>query len=275
MRNSYQEPELHTTVWIIWAIKKHRHRMGGVRMDGARFLVGNTYLILGYEIWVTDFLKMLEKMAKFHGCKGRITMGDFNVWHLSWDEKTSTYGKLLTRNLKWEVFTIIATATPTFIAANRSSVIDFMVISIILTGKITNISTDELANFATGAPTRAHIPVWSTLLGRKSRKAKPVVEYLDLQSMNWFNWTTEESKNETECYKLWDKLSLVIEWSNTRKCQTKRVSPHSKPYWTEEFSAISRKMLKALKSHLTRNTDNNLQEYSWWKKFLRIPGRRL
>ena len=78
-------------------------------------------------------------------------------------------------------------------------VIDFMVISSNLTGKITNICTDELANLATGAPTRGHIPVWATLLGRKSRKANPVVEKLDLQSMIWFNWTTD--RNGRACSK--------------------------------------------------------------------------
>ena len=151
-----------------------------------------------------------------------------------------------------------------------------MVISSNLTVKITNICTDELANLATGAPTRGHVPVWATLLGRKSRKANPVVEKLDLQSMNWLNWTTEteeqlakaiqEPQNEAECYKLWDKFRLVIGTSTTRICQTKRISPHSKPYWTEELSAISRKMRKALKSYLTRNTDNNLEEYRRWKE---------
>ena len=94
---------------------------------------------------------------------------------LQWDETTNTYGEILTNNLTWGVFTIITTETSTFIAANGCSKIDFMVISSNLTGKITNISTDELANLATGAPTRGHIPVWATLLGRKSRMANPVV----------------------------------------------------------------------------------------------------
>ena len=208
--------------------------------------------------------------------KGIITMGFFNARHLSWDGQTNTYGEILTNNLNWEDFTIKTTETPTFIAANGCSKIIFMVISSNLTGKITNICTDELANLATGAPTRGHVPVWATLLGRKSRKANPVVEKLDLQSMNWLTWTTEieeqlakgieEPKNEAECYKLWDKFRLVIETSTTRNCQTKRISPHSKPYWTEELSAISRKMRKALKSYLTRNTDNNLEDYRRWKE---------
>ena len=80
--------------------------------------------------------------------------GEFNARHLSWDEKTNTYGEILTNNLSWEDFTIITTETPTYIAANGCSKIDFMVISSNLTGKITNLCTDELASFATGAPTR-------------------------------------------------------------------------------------------------------------------------
>ena len=75
-----------------------------------------------------------------------------------------------------------------------------MVISSNLTVKITNICTDELANLATGAPTRGHVPVWATLLGRKSRKANPVVEKLDLQSMNWLNWTTETEEQLAKGY---------------------------------------------------------------------------
>ena len=73
-----------------------------------------------------------------------------------------------------------------------------MVISSNLTGKTTNICTNELANLDTGAPARGHIPVWATLLGRKSRKANPVVEKLDLQSMISFNWTTEKEEQLTK-----------------------------------------------------------------------------
>ena len=156
--------------------------------------------------------------------------GDFNARHLSWDEKTKRYGKILTNNLKLEDFTIITTETPAFIAANGCSKNEFMVLSSNLTATITNICTTELANLAMQAPTRGHIPVWATLLGRKSRKANPVVEKLDLLSMNWFNCTTEiethlakgveEPKNEAEFYKLLDKFRLVIENSTTRKCQT-------------------------------------------------------
>ena len=98
--------------------------------------------------------------------------------------------------------------------------------------------------------------------------------------MNWFNWTTEieeqlakgveEPKNEADCSKLWDKFGMVIETSTTRNCQTKLFSTHSKLYWTEKFWAISRQMRKASKSYLTRNTDNNLEEYrnrSWKEVF--------
>ena len=59
-------------------IKKHRHCMGVLEWDRARFLVSNMYLKLGYEKGVTEFLKMLKcagNMAKFHWCKGIITMG--------------------------------------------------------------------------------------------------------------------------------------------------------------------------------------------------------
>ena len=55
----------------------------------------------------------------------------------------------------------------------------------------------------------------------------PLVEKLDLPSINWFNWTTEveeqlakgaeEPKNENECYELWDKFRLVIETSISEK----------------------------------------------------------
>ena len=114
------------------------------------------------------------------------------------------------------------------------------------------------------------------LFGRKSRKETHVVEKLDLQLMNWFNWTTEteeqiakgveEPKNEVQCHKLWDKFRMIIDTSTTQNCQTKRISPLSKSYSTAELSAISRKMRKALESHLTRNTDNNLEDNRRWKE---------
>ena len=69
---------------------------GVLEWDGNRLLFGTTYLKLGYEKGVMEFLKMLkcaEKRAKIHGCKGIITIGDFNARHTSWDEKTNTYAK--------------------------------------------------------------------------------------------------------------------------------------------------------------------------------------
>ena len=110
--------------------KKHRQCMGALEWDRARFLVGDMCLKPGYENGVTAFLKMwksAENMAKFHWCKGIITMGDFNARHLSWNEKTNTYGVTLTNNLNWDDFTIITTETPTFIAVIGCSKIDFMV----------------------------------------------------------------------------------------------------------------------------------------------------
>ena len=103
--------------------------------------------------------------------------------------------------------------------------------------------------------------------------------------MNRFNWTTEieeqiakgveEPKNEAEFHKLWDKFRLVIETSTTRNCQIKQIPPHSKPYWTEELSAIPRKMRKALKSYLTGKRTITSRNIGGGKKFLRITGRRL
>ena len=55
---------------------------GVLEWDGNRLLFGTTYLKLGYEKGVMEFLKMLKcakKMAKIHICKGITTMGDFNA----------------------------------------------------------------------------------------------------------------------------------------------------------------------------------------------------
>ena len=99
---------------------------------------------MGYEKRVTEFLKMMkcaEMMAKFHRCTVIITMGDFNARLLSWDKKTNTYCEILTNNLNWEGFTIITAETPTFIAVNGCSKINFILISSNLTVKIANSQT--------------------------------------------------------------------------------------------------------------------------------------
>ena len=61
--------------------------MGVLECDGARFLVGKTYLRLGHEKGVTEFLKIskcAEKMAKFHGCERIITTGTstLDIYHV-------------------------------------------------------------------------------------------------------------------------------------------------------------------------------------------------
>ena len=78
-------------------------------------------------------LKCSATMCEVSRVQREKNYGDFNALHLSWDEKTNTYGENLTINLNWEDFAIITTETPTFIAANGCSKIDSMVISSHLT----------------------------------------------------------------------------------------------------------------------------------------------
>ena len=114
------------------------------------------------------------------------------------DNCSNIYGKQLVDNLDFTKYEIHSSGTPTFLAKNGHSCIDFIIASQKLSNILTSCFTDEDVPLYGGAPIRGHMPF---LCGIKaSQVQEPNISVLNLSTMNWLKWSSEL-----------DQLLLVIE----------------------------------------------------------------
>lgn len=247
---------------------------GLVQVHSKRFIVGNVYVKLNTNNAITEVLKMLkaahQKQTQLKAL-GIILTGDFNARHVSWgDSMCNDYGTELFNSLDTTKFSICTSSSPTFLCANGSSHIDLSIISHSLLDSIESCTTDNEAELFSGAPARGHVPLITKLIIRSNFTPMDRKEKLDIRKMNWENWKNgierkiDENKvffeSEDEPYPVWNKLNSIIKENTDLHCATKRCSEHSKPYWTEGLSILSKTLLLARKSYVKRNTDYNLQK---------------
>ena len=237
-----------------------------------RFIVGNIYVKLNHKPAIQEVMKMLQaakvKQVELKA-SGIILTGDFNARHQSWgDSINNYYGKNLTESLDHTEFSICTSNSPTFICANGSSHIDLSIISNNLADSVHSCRTDEEVELFSGAPTRGHVPLITELVIRRGTPSTPVKEKLDITSMQWEDWTLSiESNIETDMenlnsienpYTLWNQLNHIITKATDLYGKTKNSCQHSKPYWTDSLSNLSKNLRSARKKYIKRNTDSNL-----------------
>ena len=100
-------------------------------------------------------------------------------------------------------------------------------------------------------------------------KANVIKEKLDIGQTNWSGWSVDLENtiitdnpniwNIEDPKILWEYLESKIMEVNNRHCIIKKVTCHSKPYWTPKLTILCNKMRKARRAYLTRNTDPRKQ----------------
>ena len=201
---------------------------------------------------------------------GIILTGDFNARHQSWgDTQSNYYGKKLAESLDNTEFIICTSKSPTFLCANGSSHIDLSIMSTNLADSVHNCRTDEEVELFSGAPARGHVPLITELLIRAGSSNTQVKEKLDINQMKWEDWTstienTIEENQETlnslqNPHTLWNHLNHIITKATNSHGKYKKSCQHSKPYWTNSLSTLSKNLQSARKNYIKRNTDNNLK----------------
>ena len=201
-------------------------------------------------------------------------MGDFNARHIMWKDKVSNmYGNKLVSELDNTSFSIVSPESPTFVADNGSSVIDFAIVSNKVAAKVSQIWSDDLAHLYTGAPMRGHLPVHFTIKTPQPsgyiKKEKPVTK-TDINSMEWKEWTDDlegllkeqvaDIVQLDDRNSVWNILVKAIATSTDNNSSTKNPSPHSKPFWTPSLVLLEEKLRDARKKYNLRNTDANKEE---------------
>ena len=247
---------------------------GLVIIHNKRYIIGNIYVKLNYKPAMAEVMRMLkaaeQKQTELKAA-GVILTGDFNARHLSWgDHLNNSYGKNLAESLDNTLYSICTSTSPTFLCTNGSSHIDLSIISNNLVDSVDSCRTDEAVELFSGAPTRGHVPLVTELLVRREQTTLPVIEKLDITKMKWDGWKKqiedkieEEGENlrsEENPFIMWNHLNQIITQATDNHGETKKCSKHSKPYWTQSLTTLSKNLRVTRKNYIKRNTERNLQK---------------
>ena len=247
---------------------------GLVVISKKRFIIGSIYVKLNHKPAITEVLKMLkaaEQKQTEHKAAGIILTGDFNARHLSWGDRINNYyGSNLAEALDSSKYSICTSNTPTFMCVNGSSYIDLNIVSNNLAEYVDSCKTDEGVELFSGAPIRGHVPLITELLLSSEQRSPQLIEKLDISKMRWGEWTEhieEKIEEHTQYYqsancpyRAWNHLNQIITKATDTYCQTKKSSNHSKPYWTESLTTLSKNLRAAKKTFIKRNTESNLKK---------------
>ena len=254
-------------------LSKHLDTSWGLAVIGnKRYIVASIYLKLNYPEGVQEILNMMQaadEMAKRLRSSGIIVVGDFNARHTAWGDRINNdYGKQLVEKLDYTKFSICHSNSPTFLAANGSSVIDLMIVSNNLSDSSTCITDDQVELYS-GAPLRGHVPLISTITTRADIQQN-VTEKLCIKNVKWEEWSKDldmiVEKDNTiintidDPHHLWNYIDDTIKKVTLKHCEMKLTSKHSKPYWTPMLSTLAKKLRKSSKAYIKRNTDHNKEK---------------
>ena len=247
---------------------------GLIIMNNKRYIVGNIYVKLNYSGAIKETLEMLnfahQKVNKLKAA-GVVLMGDFNARHISWGDTTNnSYGRELVDKIDNSKFTITTSKSPTFLSANGSSHIDLMIVSNNLSDKLKSPYTDDTVELFSGAPRRGHVPLLCNFAHKTSAAKPEITEKLCIDSMNWIEWSRDIEEDivrnqqilnaENYPHQLWEYLDKVITKATEDHAVTKKTTKHSKPYWTNHLTTLSKNLREARKAYNQRNTDPTLKK---------------
>ena len=250
---------------------------GLVVLNGARFIMGTVYVKRGAETGISDVLAMISKaqqMAPKLRAKGVILLGDMNARHPSWgDHRMDENGKKLFRDLDNTLFSIMTPNTPTFFGTNQgtncTSVIDLAIISNNIADLVHSVATDINIELGSGAPSRGHVPIILSMHSDVNQSV-PIVKKLSIKDINWKNWSSEieqevEKNHSTFPYEdpklLLEVIEQLFDTATEKHGKMKIISSHSKPYWNDKLSQLSKQLRVDRKNFTFRNTDRNRDKF--------------
>ena len=97
-----------------------------------------------------------------------------------------------------------------------------------------------------------------------------IIQKLDISSINWQKWTNDldtelqkniEVNNTEDPDKLWEIIEKSISKITSSNSKMKKLSRHSRPFWTPKLTQLCDEMRKARKAYQKRNTDVRKEEW--------------
>lgn len=264
-------PELAcTSLEVIWVL---------CRIDNQQVLLGSSYSPPSEKLLkpVLDQVdKALDYCKKFN-ISSMLCMGDFNARSHIWGDHTANpKGKELLNFLtKDDNYFLSSPGTRTFISMNPqgSSVIDLCIAAGAVTSKLGIPRVNEAVELFSGAPVRGHFPVLNTI--QVGRLKKTETRRLDFFNCDWEKWhdnlelrirVHKEEWNEMTTRELWESLLTSLKDTNDACIPIKKVSSHSKPYWSSLLTTSSSKLQTCKKAYQARATPLNKANFELSKQ---------
>lgn len=251
INNTCRLTHLETTTDLIWVL---------LDLGKTKIIVGNVYVQLNNIRHLQEVTKSCtdaQNYATSNHIEGVVLLGDFNSRSTLWnDDKTNTLGSHLSEFVNKSDYSILSPGSHTFSCkrstTNGGSIIDLILASTHLTHNFTLCSVDKDESLHTGAPGNGHWPVRSNITFDTSIKREQFISIvMNFKETDWDEWANTldniiESDNispeeEADPNLYWEKL---LKWINTAKetIPKKKVCSHSKPYWNNELSVLSRQL---------------------------------
>ena len=218
----------------------------------------------------TENIKSAFHFSKKYKIKNVLILGDFNCRHSKWgDTLTNKLGELLDEFTTSQNLLGLSPSTFTFKSINGGSVIDLAFATPTISKTYHSSSVDQNVELFSGAPLRGHFPVIHQFKNQGvpiQTKDSPTY-YMDLQNTDWKKWKAElaselqqlsDNHTYTESPKdLWESFNYCISEVNERIIPYKKVSVHSKPFWTTDLTQLSYNVQSAKKKWDSKSTPYN------------------
>ena len=132
----------------------------------------------------------------------------------------------------------------------------------------TDMKTDVFAELFSGAPIRGHVPILSSIntVCVENSPVPPKLK-IDISSIDWAKWSDYISEDDLTAKKAdffdgdgtskWDIINTSIHAATSKFATHKKSTPHSKPYWTDRLSQVSKSLKEAKRLYMKRNTLSN------------------
>ena len=218
---------------------------------------------------VLDILEKSNSMLQEYGCLGIVIIGDINARHSRWGDRIcNTAGLAVSEFMsKHSLMPLTFINENTYVCTEGGSLIDIVVVSAGLGHLFTNQYLDHDVELFTGAPSRGHLPVWTTVALGYNDKEKPK-QINDFKRTDWDRYCAlleQESSslldnNTLDAESLWSGVRDILLRAKRETTPLKGVSTHSKPYWTPSLSILSKAVRTARRAFKYRSTFRNREQ---------------
>ena len=229
---------------------------------------------------VTLLKKILSNMdqavnyGEINGIKNMLILGDFNSRNVNWcDTTTNQRGRVLLKYINETEFNLFTPVENTYVCVNGGSVIDLMIGYGEIAKQVEISWIEKSTELYSGAPQRGHYPIIYSLTIKGYKEEKKRVN--DYNNTDWDTWkghldselkrhtnlVEEDIKEEGQLREIVEVLSDKIISANDI-IPKKVICKHSKPFWNEELSKMSKELAELHNRARVRGTPNNIEALS-------------